>query len=662
MNAHGREGACPPVDADLLPSRSATARRAERRQSPARLATGYSSRSKANNRGAATPNRRCAPFFDTRQALTRWIDSALSPHEAARMSIGKTANRGCLVLFALPFAAVGVGMAIWIARTLWQAAEARSWVETPAAITSAQLKSSRSSKGGTSYRVVANYTYRFANRDYTGDRVSFYSGSDNIGSFQADAYAELKKHADDHTPFRCYVNPDQPDESILYRQVRVGMLAFQSVFMLVFGGFGFGFLYGNIRGFKAAAKTKRLAEQNPGEPWKWREDWAVGTVHADRSLAAFATGFAIFWNLIAFPIAVLAGPQALQQGHHAALLVFLFPAVGVGLAIWASREAIRIRRYGASILRLASTPGVIGGRLAGVVQLSSRVQTEDGYHVTIKCTRTETTGAGKNRSTKEYTLWEEERIVSAELSGASAQTALPVLFAIPFDQPPSEPDAASPVNWRLEVKARNPGVDLAVRFAVPVFRTAESSPDFKLDDTAIRPFLAKLDPAQELHSEGVRVEASTAGTVYVFPPARFPLQAVILVFVAAIWTAGTYWIWHAAQQGTFGGTVMRATFGLFDVLIVYGTIDAWFGRGRIEVGRGLLRWRKGVFGLGHGELEAGSIREIVPVSGSQFGNSIRYAVAAVDTAGRRRKISREFSCKRTAGVFAGELSRQVLAK
>jgi hypothetical protein len=63
-----------------------------------------------------------------------------------------------------------------------------------------------------------------------------------------------------------------------------------------------------------------------------------------------------------------------------------------------------------------------------------------------------------------------------------------VLFAVPYDQPPSDSPgaaAASGISWKLQVTAVVPGADLTTHFEVPVFLTPQSSPDFRLDEREI---------------------------------------------------------------------------------------------------------------------------------------------------------------------------------
>lgn len=586
------------------------------------------------------------------------------------MARSNAMGKGCLTLFALPFAAVGLGSMGWLVWTLFRVAIAQSWVETPATILEASLEGGG---GDSSARAVARYSYTFAGSTYESTKVSFYSGSDNIGSFQKDAAAELSRYVakpkadavemDSRTrgpQFRCYVNPHKPEEAVLYRTLRIGMMLFQLMFGVIFGGVGFGLMFSTQIAARFAKKKQERIAQFPGEPWKWREDWASGVVRVDRKTARFALFFAAFWNAISFPMAIFLIPQAIKQHQNAAWFVLIFPAVGTGLAIWAFKEWARVRRFGNSTLQLATQPGVIGGKFAGLVRLPLKIHAADGFHVTLKCVRTVTTGSGDDRRTVEQLLWEQEKVLAVDASKDLTQTALPVLFAVPFEQPPTEPDSPAPVSWRVEVKATNPGIDLNVRFEVPIFKTAESSPDFVLDDAAIRPFLGHVEPRDELATQRIRIEQTARGTAYVFPPARFIGGALLITVIAIIWTGVVVGMLIARAHHKGPPLIFPIVFGFFDIFILLGFLDAWLGTGRIEIERDTLRWRSGILGIGtRGERTAARDCEFAAVTGQQVGNNLRYAVAIVGPAGKKTKITREFTSKHAAEAFIAELKRQL---
>jgi len=413
---------------------------------------------------------------------------------------------GCLMIFAIPFAAVGISMSIWLFSTLSRCHRSLAWTEVPARILDAKLDVSRGKKGGSTYRCDARYTYEINGQTHESTRVSFFGGSDNIGSFQKDKYNELRAYVAPATPnttaierdprtdatklFRCYVNPSNPTDAVLYREIRLPMIAFMSVFALVFGGVGFGLIGGGIASLRGQRTQKILQQQHPAEPWKWNPNWATGTIPADRSAAIFLTLFAIFWNAIAFPAGWFAVQQGIKTGQHAAYFVLLFPLIGLALAAGAVHQIASARKFGKTVLVLGANPGVLGGKLAGLIRLPIKIRPNDGFHLELKCTRSITTGSGKRRRTENITLHTATQHIKADASRSLAETTIPLLFPIPYDLPPSDPAAAQPINWTLHVTADNPGIDLNVKFQLPIFQTPESNPAYVHDDSPIRPFLA----------------------------------------------------------------------------------------------------------------------------------------------------------------------------
>jgi hypothetical protein len=110
--------------------------------------------------------------------LVKLLAIAMSNDNRPRSRFGA----GCLTLFALPFAGVGVGFGVWLGSTLLTYLNARNWVETPASITRSDLKIHRDRKS-TAYEVTAEYAYQYGGRKYIGNRVGLTSGADNFGSF-----------------------------------------------------------------------------------------------------------------------------------------------------------------------------------------------------------------------------------------------------------------------------------------------------------------------------------------------------------------------------------------------------------------------------------------------------------------------------------------------
>lgn len=388
-----------------------------------------------------------------------------------------------LLLFALPFMGVGIFMGGLTLRTLQRAHQMEQWMELPATILAADLEQHRGDDS-TTYKVTARYRYWVDGRSYESTRVGLHSGSDNIGRWHQERYADLQAAQAGRRKLTCRVNPAQPTEAVLFPRVRTGMVVFYAAFAVTFGGAGLAVFLGGL----SALRKQRYAAAAPAEePWKQRPDWADGLIKCRARVDAWAITFmAVVWNTIAWVMAALIGHDLLRQGGPA-LLFILFPLIGAILAVVAVRYQLVARRYGRATFQMAPLPGVLGGRLAGLVRLPESARPPEGFEVKVKCTRT--TRSGKNSTTTE--IWKDERRLNPDkLPLVDVGQALPVLFALPYDLPATSTwDSGGVINWWLEIRGRQPGVDVDVKFEIPVFKTADSRPDFVLDESPITAYL-----------------------------------------------------------------------------------------------------------------------------------------------------------------------------
>ena len=140
---------------------------------------------------------------------------------------------------------------------------------------------------------------------------------------------------------------------------------------------------------------------------------------------------------------------------------------------------MQFRKFGNSIFEMDATPGVLGGVLNGRIQTNLRTRPDEGVRLMLSCIRRVTSGSGKNRSTREKVLWQDTFLVpGGETASGPRGVSVPVSLTIPYESgPESDPEASSPVEWRLEAAAELSGVDFAARFEIPVFRTDDSDPE-----------------------------------------------------------------------------------------------------------------------------------------------------------------------------------------
>lgn len=173
---------------------------------------------------------------------------------ASITTTGKCTRAILRMLFALPFACVGIGALVLGASDLLAWQRMGAWTSVSADVLAVDLEEHH---GGdtTTYKTTATYRYSYAGQDYTSTAVAIGSGADNLGDFQRDLYWQLRTAQQHGATVTAYVDPQNPAEAVLNRSLRYGMLLFKGLFGLVFGGVGFGLLFGaRCGGKKLAAK------------------------------------------------------------------------------------------------------------------------------------------------------------------------------------------------------------------------------------------------------------------------------------------------------------------------------------------------------------------------------------------------------------------------
>lgn len=433
------------------------------------------------------------------------------------------------VLFGLLFLGVGVGAGFFSCRTLLRAEAMRSWTRVPATVLACNLKATRGSKGGYSYCAQASYQYEAGGVRRTSSRVSLYTGSDNIGRFHHRVYEELKRCMDGKRPTVCWVNPKNPEEVILIKDLRPEMLAFMQLFVLAFGGAG---LWVVLSGLATLLQRS--------------DDGAQGGLGHIRMRGAamhrVAGALAVAWNgYMAWCLWRASGLVGLDG-----LPWYLWALAGTGVAPAAVAGYLigRIRKFGVSVFEMSPLPGVLGGPVSGTIRIPAKVETDDGFDVVLQCVHQYTTGSGKQKHTHRDVLWEESRHLETGFE-CGEETMLPVRFAVPYDRPATT--AAGGCNgyyWRLNATAAAPGIDYKACFDVPVRHTPQSSPDF-VPQAVPNAQAAREAVDVPIAREGLRLTPNSGGGFELVFPAGRPRSAAVglSVFIVgctavcvALWT------------------------------------------------------------------------------------------------------------------------------
>jgi hypothetical protein len=172
------------------------------------------------------------------------------------------------------------------------------------------------------------------------------------------------------------------------------------LFGFIFSLVGFGLMIGVIWGWKKSKETDALKAQYADKPWMIRPDWAAGRIKSsmiNQSKLFLLMGVA-FGGIGGFST-YFALPEVWQKHNYPALLVLLFPIVGIAFLIGFARALLSQRRFGDCFFEPAQIPIPLGGALDGVIQTGAPLRLEHDLCLRLSCIRRVTTGSGKSRET-----------------------------------------------------------------------------------------------------------------------------------------------------------------------------------------------------------------------------------------------------------------------
>jgi len=369
-----------------------------------------------------------------------------------------------------------------------------------------------------------------------------------------------------------------------FREGAAGEGVFIFLFGLVFSGIGLGLMYAALTAERRrlAAEEKWRAQTDGGtKPWLARPDWAAGRVKSSSNAQAVILGImAVAFCGMGGMFTFLMLPEELRKGNYKALLILIFPLAGIGLLAAFIRARLAQRRFGDCFFEMASIPGALGGTLEGMIQTGARLRLEHGLTLKLSCIRRVVTGSGKNRSTHESILWQDEKILNPAEGlpePEPGRSGIPVYFKIPADQPECFAQGNETILWRLETSARLAGPDFSAAFEVPVFRVAGANVTADEPD----PTAALQMPVEELRREEnskIQVTDGPRGREFYFPAARNLGSAIGISLFALGATAGA-----GALISKHVSYFAAAIVGLFAVIFGMAGINLLFKSSRVTV-------------------------------------------------------------------------------
>jgi len=567
-------------------------------------------------------------------------------------------------IFGLVFFMAGLGIFIWMGvrpALEWQGM--KNWEKTTATLVMAELKSSTDSDGGTTYRATAEYQYEYGGRRYSGERVSVFDMSDNIGSFQKDLGRKLEKAYKKNKSVPVYVNPQSPGETVLNREMRWGMLGFVSIFGIVFCGVGGGLAYFFWRG----NSRRKAAESNPAfkdQPWLANDKWQSPTLLSDAKFGMkMMWVFAIIWNAMTCYMPFIAYQEVVEKHNDAALLMLLFNIAGLGIIYAAIKATREWKRFGTAPLTLDPFPAAIGGHAGGYVDVKLPYDPSMRFEIILTNIVGRYSRSGSERRYRESAKWQDS--LYAHIEPGPQGTRVFFQFNIPEGLPESDAENLTSVHeerhiWRLGLHADLPGADFMRQYDIPVYDTAHKT-SRSLPDRELGMMQAKnaeiLDAAVK---ETIPLRFGASGAELFYPAGRNIGLGFFLLFVGLVFAgAGAFVMWKEFAY-IFGGI-----FVLVGSMIVMGGFYT-FGNSLLVTTDGVyLKTLRSIFGIPvkRRQLRKDLIENIVKHSSfqSQQGEKITmsYQIRAIGNQGEKLTIAEGITGASKADVAIKYIAQQL---
>jgi hypothetical protein len=324
----------------------------------------------------------------------------------------KNKSTGILValVFAVCFGGVGAFTSWVVGKTLWSAWEANGWARVPAEVL--QFENG-----------YVQYRYEFGGRTFLGTRLGIAAIETDEGS-PDEVRNRIHKAMNDKSPLEVLVDPAEPSRSVVDTTIPWTMVVGFLPFALGFGAVGLGAV-----GVMVAMMLPERADEDE-------------TIASDAG-SGFV-GLAIFgfiWNSLAFPIAAVVLMESLKGGDWVALLVLIFPLIGL-LIIWGIvNSGINWIRRGGARLHPQQMPPRLGGAFSGHIAFARGVTAGDAFKARLSCT-----SSGK-QNTGAITHWKGEQ--AARVTDLGGNRRLAFRFETPARIEGFERDAETP--WQLEL-------------------------------------------------------------------------------------------------------------------------------------------------------------------------------------------------------------------
>jgi hypothetical protein len=600
-----------------------------------------------------------------RKSVGLWHIAGMLRYNRSTARSTKQLSGGCAVLFGLPFILAGLAVGAFLyfpAISSWWSS--RSWVEVPCWIETAELKSSRGGKGGTTYHAEASYRYEFNRRSYQGDEVSFLSGSDNMGDFQKRAFQQLQSVKGKKRPFRCFVNPSKPEQAVLFRELRWGLLLLMSIFPTLFPLAGCLVSIGGWMQTRRMAQIARLKEKHPSAPWCWRPEWVGEIIYPEPNSLPFILGVAGWILLVQMPLAlaVILGGEIVKS--ELALLTLIPAALALIPLHFAWKRIKSQMAFGRPVLQLKQVPVSPGHPLAGELRFPLALSLRSPHFPYVCSAR------GTSRAIvvtpfhcEGNHLGEHNNAVCSGGTAGCRCVTLPLRIDIPRGLPcaaVNEDSIGSTEGeqhvWTLEISTSQGGWPVVL--PLPVFVSAAAAAESAEQAASAQPepelLLSMDDLLLRLKARGIEMELDADGIPSIIdcPAGRNRYVGIFLLLFGLIWSAAFLFM-----QFQGAPLIFQLFWGITSPLILGGSVWTLLHSLHLEINTREMRIlnRVGPFYSWLEIFEPRHITGFIHDSNMQSGNQFYYRVRAETIFGKTKTLVDGITESVTAETLARRL-------
>lgn len=159
---------------------------------------------------------------------------------------GSVLGNAVFVMVAIAFLFGAIPMTKMAFGPIVSSIQAQSWEETDATVLSSFVNVPHRRQ----YRLETQYTYEWEGTVYSGERVFFDEMVGVRKGYYNEVNRELLRHKPDDNPIRIWLDPENPDQSVIYRDVRWDKFFGNMIFFLIWAAITFGLVGGLVAQFR----------------------------------------------------------------------------------------------------------------------------------------------------------------------------------------------------------------------------------------------------------------------------------------------------------------------------------------------------------------------------------------------------------------------------